>query len=84
VRRKKPKAPVAVRIDRLDAKRPSGTDALGRRVEVRNAPLDAVVEAQPGRRGEARLLRIMENTADAPVPPCPVFGVCGGCQLQWT
>jgi 23S rRNA (uracil1939-C5)-methyltransferase len=84
VRRKKPRAPVTVRIDRLDPKRASGLDAEGRRFEVRNAPLDALVEAQPGRRGEARLLRIVENAADAPTPPCPVFGVCGGCQLQWT
>ena len=84
MRYRKPKEPVTVRIDRLDPKRPSGLDAQGRRFEVRNAPLDAVVEAQPGRRGEARLLRILENAADATAPPCPVFGVCGGCQLQST
>jgi 23S rRNA (uracil1939-C5)-methyltransferase len=84
VRRKTPKAPVTLRIDRLDPKRPSGLDGNGRRVEVRNAPLDATVEAQPGRRGEARLLRVVENAPDAPAPPCPVFGVCGGCQLQAT
>jgi 23S rRNA (uracil1939-C5)-methyltransferase len=84
VRYRKPKAPVTVRIDRLDPKRPSGLDGNGQRFEVRNAPLDATVEAQPGRRGEARLLRIEENAADAPTPPCPVFGVCGGCQLQAT
>jgi 23S rRNA (uracil1939-C5)-methyltransferase len=82
VSRRKPRPPVTVRIDRLDPKRPSGLDPEGRRHEVRNAPLDAVVEAQPGR--EARLLSIVENAPDAPSPPCPVFGICGGCQLQHT
>ncbi len=51
---------------------------------MRNAPLDAVVDAQPGRQGEARLLDVVANADDAPVPQCPVFGTCGGCQLQST
>jgi 23S rRNA (uracil1939-C5)-methyltransferase len=35
-----------------------------------------------GRFDEARLTAILEASADRADPPCPHFGVCGGCALQ--
>ena len=31
---------------------------------------------------EARLLRVVEPSPDRAVPPCPHYGLCGGCDLQ--
>ena len=71
-----------VRVDRLEPKGASGLDEAGRRWRVRNAPLGATVRARPGRKETARLLLVLEPATDAVAPPCPVFGTCGGCQLQ--
>ena len=89
-RRKKPRLPIQVRLDRLEAKHTSGLrlDEDGQpaspaeRWLVRAAPVGAVVEASPGRKKTARRRAIREPAADQVAPDCPVFGVCGGCQLQ--
>ncbi|MCC6195844.1 MAG: 23S rRNA (uracil(1939)-C(5))-methyltransferase, partial [Burkholderiales bacterium] len=31
---------------------------------------------------EAQLVEVLESVAERVVPPCPHFGVCGGCALQ--
>lgn len=35
-----------------------------------------------GRYERAELLEVLEKSADRADPPCPVFGLCGGCQWQ--
>ncbi|MEK6604475.1 MAG: 23S rRNA (uracil(1939)-C(5))-methyltransferase RlmD [Nitrospirota bacterium] len=44
------------------------------------------VRVQPGRvkkgYGEARLLEVVQPSPDRVAAPCPVYGRCGGCQLQ--
>ena len=81
-RRRKNRQPVQVTLDRLELRHTSGVDEEGGRWLVRGAPVGAVVEAQPGRKGTARRLRLVEPSADGQQPPCEVFGLCGGCQLQ--
>ena len=53
---------------------------------VRGAPPGSVVEVRPfkKKRGEihARRSRLVEAPPDAVLPPCSVFGLCGGCVLQ--
>jgi 23S rRNA (uracil1939-C5)-methyltransferase len=78
-------APVLV-IDRLAA----GGDGVGRigakvAFVPRTAPGDKVeVEICEQRRTwcRARVLRLVEPGPDRATPPCPSFGVCGGCDWQ--
>ncbi|MEL6347039.1 MAG: 23S rRNA (uracil(1939)-C(5))-methyltransferase RlmD [Myxococcota bacterium] len=81
-RKKKQRTPIELTVDRLELKGSSGVDAQGRRWTVKGASIGASVTAWPGRKGKARLLEILTEPADSVDPTCPVFGVCGGCQLQ--
>jgi 23S rRNA (uracil1939-C5)-methyltransferase len=81
-RRRGPKPPVEVSLSRLGLKGPVGTDEEGKQWRVRAAPIGAKVRAQPGRKQIARRLEIVEPAPGQITPECPVFGQCGGCQLQ--
>jgi 23S rRNA (uracil1939-C5)-methyltransferase len=73
---------VRVTLDRLDARHTSGLDAAGRRWSIRGAPPGAVIDALPGKKGTARRLGLVQPAPGHVAPRCPVFGLCGGCQLQ--
>lgn len=50
------------------------------------APGDRVrcrIVRDKGRWAEAELVEILAPAAERIIPPCPVFGVCGGCQWQF-
>lgn len=81
-RRKQNREPIELTLDHLEPKGVGGVDQAGRGWRVRNAPVGAVVSAWPGRKGSARRLEILTPAPDQVSPPCPVFGLCGGCQLQ--
>jgi 23S rRNA (uracil1939-C5)-methyltransferase len=81
-RRKGPRVPIQVNIDHLTPKGSAGLDEVGKTWRVRGAPVGAVVLATPGRKHAARRVEITTPAPDAVAPVCPVFGVCGGCQLQ--
>lgn len=79
-----------VRIDGL-GRRGDGTGLLedGRRVFVPGALpgelVRAVAESGGGTAEEglrARLEAVVERSAERAEPPCPHYGVCGGCSLQ--
>lgn len=58
----------------------------GRRYFVPLTLPGETVEAEPlGKRGEgtvARLIEVLAPSRHRETPPCPHFGVCGGCSLQ--
>lgn len=44
--------------------------------------VEVEVTAKKKRFAEAKLLKIVEESPDRVKPPCPLFGSCGGCQIQ--
>lgn len=65
----------------------AGPDELiGKRAFVRGAVpgerVDAELTADHRGHVEARLLRVIESSPQRRQPPCPLFGECGGCDLQ--
>lgn len=76
-----------LRIESLAYKGPGVARAAdGRAVFVRGGcPGDIVearVSADRGRFLEAEVLEVPEPSQERATPPCPYFGVCGGCQWQ--
>src|SRR6476661_4122262 len=63
-----------------------GRDASGRVVFVPfTAPGDQVrveIGAEEKNYAEAKLLEVISPSPQRAVPPCPVFGKCGGCEWQ--
>ncbi|HET6350803.1 MAG TPA: 23S rRNA (uracil(1939)-C(5))-methyltransferase RlmD [Coriobacteriia bacterium] len=68
-----------------------GPDAIARLEDGRTAfvsgacpgdVVDAEVIADHGRYVNASTKSVIEPSADRVTPPCPYFGVCGGCQWQ--
>ncbi|MGE3260955.1 MAG: class I SAM-dependent RNA methyltransferase [Bacteriovoracia bacterium] len=63
-----------------------GRDASGRVIFVPfTAPGDQVrveIDAEEKNYAEASLLEIVRPSLQRAIPPCPVFGKCGGCEWQ--
>ncbi|MGZ3695593.1 MAG: class I SAM-dependent RNA methyltransferase, partial [Bdellovibrionota bacterium] len=63
-----------------------GRDASGRVIFVPfTAPGDQVrveIAAEEKNYAEAHLLEVVKSSPQRAVPPCPVFGKCGGCEWQ--
>ena len=81
-RKKGPRPPVPLFIDRLEQGWPSGLAPSGKRLTVRAGGVGATLEVRPSSSGEARRLSTLTPAPDAVEPACPLFGACGGCQLQ--
>ena len=63
-----------------------GTAPDGRAILVRGAPPGSRVHVRPFKRKQstwhARRVHLVRPPVDAVTPPCPLFGLCGGCILQ--
>jgi 23S rRNA (uracil1939-C5)-methyltransferase len=87
-RKAKPRsvAPVEITITEIGARGDGLADHGGRRVYVPlTVPGDRISVLLDEPRGDgiaARLLDILQPGLDGAEPPCPHFGVCGGCALQ--
>ena len=79
-------APIELTIEALGA-RGDGISRLGdRRVFVPltlpGETVRASIEEETPEGARARLMEILVAAPDRAVPPCPHFGLCGGCALQ--
>ena len=81
-----PEEPVAADVIDLSHDGRGVTQLAGKRVFVPGAlPTERVLLRTRKRRRrslDAELIEIIEPAASRVVPPCPYFGVCGGCALQ--
>ena len=81
-RRNKNREPITVKLTQLAPKGAVGLDEAGRSWRVWGAPIGATVTAWPGRKQTARRIEVVEPPPNMQAPPCPIFGLCGGCQFQ--
>lgn len=68
--------------DRLEPKGASALDEKNQRWLIPKASVGDQVRVMTGRKRKARLLEVITPHQDSVPPPCSLFGVCGGCQLQ--
>jgi 23S rRNA (uracil1939-C5)-methyltransferase len=81
-RSNKNREPITVELTQMAPKGAVGLDEKGRSWRVWGAPIGATVTAWPGRKQTARRIELLEAPPNMQTPPCPIFGLCGGCQFQ--
>lgn len=74
--------PVRLTITRLGREGDGLASHEGARVAVPFTLPGDVVEAAQIEKGMAHDITLLEKSAARVTPPCPHFGVCGGCRLQ--
>ena len=49
---------------------------------IENEVVSAEITSRHKKFSRARVLEVIKKSSERRTPPCPYFGICGGCQLQ--